>query len=117
MTPFTEVLEGMARQLPDVGGVCMNAESEIEAIGMAWGASAAGYRAATGSVGQGLSLMQESMAAICYARLPFVELNVASGQGDYIQEKHGGGHGGYRPDRHSGASGKRGYGRVEHGGG
>ena len=44
MTPFTEVLEGMARLLPAVGGVSMNAESELEAIGMAWGAAATGTR-------------------------------------------------------------------------
>ena len=42
MTPFTEVLENMARKLPAVGGVCMNAESELEAVGMAWGAAATG---------------------------------------------------------------------------
>src|SRR4051812_50229774 len=49
MTPFTEVLEHMAAKLPAVGGVCMNAESELEAIGMAWGAAATGTPAATGS--------------------------------------------------------------------
>jgi len=96
MTPFTEVLEGMARLLPEVGGVCMNAESEIEAVGMAWGAAASGARAATGSVGQGLSLMQESLAEMCYARLPLVVLNMARGQGDYFQATRGGGHGDYR---------------------
>lgn len=96
MTPFTEVLEGMAHLLPEVGGVCMNAESEIEAVGMAWGAAATGARAATGSVGQGLSLMQESLAEICYARLPLVVLNMARGQGDYFQATRGGGHGDYR---------------------
>ena len=68
MTPFTEVLEHMARLLPEVGGVCINAESELEAVGMAWGAAATGTRAATGSVGQGLSLMQESLSEICQAR-------------------------------------------------
>ena len=62
MTPFTEVLEHMATKLPEVGGTCMNAESELEAVGMTWGALATGARAATGSVGQGLSLMQESIA-------------------------------------------------------
>lgn len=96
MTPFTEVLEGMAHLLPAAGGVCMNAESEIEAVGMAWGAAATGARAATGSVGQGLSLMQESLAEICYARLPLVVLNMARGQGDYFQATRGGGHGDYR---------------------
>ena len=96
MTPFTEVLENMARLLPEVGGVCMNAESELEAVGMAWGAAATGTRAATGSVGQGLSLMQESLSEICHARLPLVVLNMARGQGDYFQATRGGGHGDYR---------------------
>ena len=96
MTPFTEVLENMARLLPAVGGTCMNAESEIEAVGMAWGASATGMRSATGSVGQGLSLMQESLSEICFARLPLVVLNMARGQGDYFQATRGGGHGDYR---------------------
>ena len=96
MTPFTEVLEEMARKLPDVGGVCMNAESELEAVGMAWGAAATGTPAATGSTGQGLSLMQESLAEITLARLPLVVLNMARGQGDYWQATRGGGHGDYR---------------------
>src|SRR5258708_3373501 len=96
MTPFTEVLEHMAKLLPAVDGVCMNAESELEAVGMAWGASATGTRAATGSVGQGLSLMQESLSEICNARLPLVVLNMARAQGDYFQATRGGGHGDYR---------------------
>jgi len=96
MTPFTEVLEHMARLLPAVGGVCMNAESELEAVGMAWGAASTGTRSATGSVGQGLSLMQESLSEICHARLPLVVLNMARGQGDYFQATRGGGHGDYR---------------------
>jgi 2-oxoglutarate/2-oxoacid ferredoxin oxidoreductase subunit alpha len=96
MTPFTEVLEHMARKLPVVGGVCMNAESELEAVGMAWGAAATGTGAATGSTGQGLSLMQESLAEICLARLPLVVLNMARAQGDYWQSTRGGGHGDYR---------------------
>ena len=96
MTPFTEVLEHMARKLPAVGGVCMNAESEIEAVGMAWGAAATGTPAATGSTGQGLSLMQESLAEITLARIPLVVLNMARAQGDYFQATRGGGHGDYR---------------------
>ena len=96
MTPFTEVLEHMARLLPGVGGACMNAESELEAIGMAWGAAATGTPAATGSTGQGLSLMQESLAEITLARLPLVVLNMARAQGDYFQATRGGGHGDYR---------------------
>jgi 2-oxoglutarate ferredoxin oxidoreductase subunit alpha len=96
MTPFTEVLEHMATKLPEVGGVCMNAESELEAVGMAWGAAATGTPAATGSTGQGLSLMQESLAEISLARLPLVVLNMARAQGDYFQATRGGGHGDYR---------------------
>src|SRR5438094_246268 len=96
MTPFTEVLEHMARRLPEIGGVCMNAESELEAVGMAWGAAATGTRSATGSTGQGLSLMQESLAEITLAHLPLVVLNMARAQGDYFQATRGGGHGDYR---------------------
>jgi 2-oxoglutarate ferredoxin oxidoreductase subunit alpha len=96
MTPFTEVLEQMGRKLPAVDGVCMNAESELEAVGMAWGAAATGTPAATGSTGQGLSLMQESLAEITLARLPLVVLNMARAQGDYYQATRGGGHGDYR---------------------
>src|SRR6202165_1729985 len=79
MTPFTEVLEHMARLLPEANGTCINAESELEAVGMAWGAAAAGLRAATGSVGQGLSLMQESLSELCFARVPLVVINMARG--------------------------------------
>ena len=96
MTPFTEVLERFAKRLPEVGGVCVNAESELEAVGMAWGAVATGARAATGSTGQGLSLMQESFSEITRAELPLVIVNVARGQGDYYQATRGGGHGDYR---------------------
>jgi 2-oxoglutarate ferredoxin oxidoreductase subunit alpha len=93
MTPFTEVLEHMATKLPGVGGTCMNAESELEAVGMAWGAAATGTPSATGSTGQGLSLMQESLAELCYARIPLVVLNMARAQGDYWQSTRGPGHG------------------------
>ncbi|HEX6313068.1 MAG TPA: hypothetical protein VF152_15765 [Acidimicrobiia bacterium] len=96
MTPFTELLEHFARRLPEVGGTCINAESELEAVGMAWGALAAGARAATGSTGQGLSLMQESFSEITLAELPLVIFNMARGQGDYFQSTRGGGHGDYR---------------------
>jgi 2-oxoglutarate ferredoxin oxidoreductase subunit alpha len=93
MTPFTEVLEHMAAKLPAVGGNCMNAESELEAVGMAWGAAATGTPSATGSTGQGLSLMQESLAELCYAGVPLVVLNMARAQGDYWQATRGPGHG------------------------
>ncbi len=96
MTPFTEVLEHFARLLPEAGGVCINAESELEAVGMAWGALATGARAATGSTGQGLSLMQESFSEITLAELPLVVFNMSRSQGDYFQATRGGGHGDYR---------------------
>ena len=96
MTPFTELLESFAKKLPEAGGVCMNAESELEAIGMTWGALATGARAATGSTGQGLALMQESLSEITRAELPLVVFHMARGQGDYFQATRGGGHGDYR---------------------
>jgi 2-oxoglutarate ferredoxin oxidoreductase subunit alpha len=95
MTPFTELLESFAAKLPTAGGVCINAESELEAIGMAWGAAATGARAATGSTGQGLALMQESLPELARAELPLVVFNLARGQGDYFQATRGGGHGDY----------------------
>jgi 2-oxoglutarate ferredoxin oxidoreductase subunit alpha len=63
---------------------------------MAWGALATGARAATGSTGQGLSLMQESFSEITLAELPLVIFNMARGQQDYFQATRGGGHGDYR---------------------
>ena len=96
MTPFTELLENFAAKLPSTGGVCINAESELEAVGMAWGAVATGARAATGSTGQGLALMQESFSELARAELPLVIFNMARGQYDYYQATRGGGHGDYR---------------------
>lgn len=96
MTPFTELLENFAAKLPTAGGTCINAESELEAVGMAWGACATGFRAATGSTGQGLSLMQESLSEVTRAELPLVIFNMARGQSDYYQATRGGGHGDYR---------------------
>ncbi len=95
MTPFTELLEAFAAKLPAAGGACVNAESEIEAVGMAWGAAATGARAASGSTGQGLALMQESFSELVRAELPLVVFNMARGQFDYRQATRGGGHGDY----------------------
>ncbi len=95
MTPFTELLEHFAAKLPAAGGACINAESELEAVGMAWGAVATGARAATGSTGQGLALMQESLSELVRAELPLVVFNLARGQFDYFQATRGGGHGDY----------------------
>lgn len=96
ITPSTEILEYMSVRLPQVGGVCMNAESEIEAIGMVWGAAGCGVRAMTASTGQGISLMQESFAELANAQIPVVVVNMCRGQGDYFQSTRGGGHGDYR---------------------
>jgi len=65
--------------------VCMNAETEIEAINMTLGAGAAGARAATGSCGQGIALMQEAIAEAALNEVPFVVFNMARGQQDYFQ--------------------------------
>jgi 2-oxoglutarate ferredoxin oxidoreductase subunit alpha len=96
ITPSTEILEYMSARLPQVGGVCMNAESEIEAIGMVWGAAGCGVRSMIASTGQGISLMQESFAELANAQIPIVAVNMGRGQGDYFQSTRGGGHGDYR---------------------
>ncbi len=96
ITPSTEILEYLSVRLPQVGGTCMNAESEIEAIGMVWGAAGCGVRAMTASTGQGISLMQESFAELANAQIPVVTINMCRGQGDYFQATRGGGHGDYR---------------------
>ncbi len=96
ITPSTEILEYMSHRLPQVGGVCMNAESEIEAIDMVWGAAGCGVRAMIASTGQGISLMQESFAELANAQIPMVVVNMMRGQGDYFQSTRGGGHGDYR---------------------
>jgi 2-oxoglutarate ferredoxin oxidoreductase subunit alpha len=96
MLPFTELLEHMSRRLPEVGGTCMNAESEIEGVNMVLGAAAAGARAGTGSCGQGIALMQEAIAEAALNEVPFVVFNMARGQQDYFQCTRGGGWGDYR---------------------
>lgn len=96
MLPFTDLLESMARRMPVAGGVCMNAETEIEAANMALGAAAAGARAATGSCGQGIALMQEAIAEAALNEVPVVVFNMARGQQDYFQATRGGGWGDYR---------------------
>ena len=95
MLPFTDLLERMSRRLPQVGGVCMNAASEIEAVNMTLGAAAAGARAGTGSTGQGVALMQEAVAEAAQAEIPFVLFTMARGQQDYFQCTRGGGWGDY----------------------
>jgi 2-oxoglutarate ferredoxin oxidoreductase subunit alpha len=96
MSPFTGLLEEMSRRLPASGGVCVNAESEIEGVNMVLGAAAAGARAATGSCGQGIALMQEAIAEAALNQTPFVVFNMARNQQDYFQATRGGGWGDYR---------------------
>jgi 2-oxoglutarate ferredoxin oxidoreductase subunit alpha len=96
MLPFTGLLESFARRLPQVGGVFVNAASEIEGANMALGAAAAGARAATGSTGQGVALMQETVAEAALSQIPLVIFTMARGQQDYFQCTRGGGWGDYR---------------------
>ena len=96
MSPFTGLLENMSQRLPAAGGVCINAESEIEGVNMTLGAAAAGFRAATGSCGQGIALMQEAIAEAALNETPFVVFNMARSQQDYFQCTRGGGWGDYR---------------------
>lgn len=96
MSPFTPLLESLSHLMPASGGVCINAESEIEGINMALGAAATGVRAATGSCGQGIALMQETIAEAALNETPMVVFNMARNQQDYFQCTRGGGWGDYR---------------------
>ena len=96
MEPFTALLEAFSGQMAAAGRVCVAAESEIEGINMAIGAASTGARAATGSTGQGLALMQEAIAEAGLNELPLVVFNMARGQQDYFQATRGGGWGDYR---------------------
>ncbi len=106
ITPQNEIPEYMSWRLPKVGGRFIQAESEISAINMVYGAAGAGARAMTSSSSPGISLKQEGISYICGAELPCVIINmVRSGPGlggiqpaqsDYFQTVKGGGHGDYR---------------------
>ncbi|MDD3890447.1 MAG: 3-methyl-2-oxobutanoate dehydrogenase subunit VorB [Syntrophomonadaceae bacterium] len=106
ITPQTEILEYLARRLPEVGGAYVQAESEISAINMVFGAAAAGARVMTASSSPGISLMQEGISYIASAELPAVIVNVMRGspglggihpsQADYNQSVKCGGHGDYK---------------------
>jgi 2-oxoglutarate ferredoxin oxidoreductase subunit alpha len=96
ISPFTGLLESMSALMPGSGGVCVNAESEIECVNMALGAAATGARAATGSCGQGIALMQEAIAEAALNETPLVVFNMARNQQDYFQCTKGGGWGDYR---------------------
>ncbi len=96
MSSFTRLLEHFSQKLPESNGVCINAESEIEGVNMAIGAASTGARAATGSCGQGLALMQEAIAEAALNETPLVIFNMARNQQDYFQATRGGGWGDYR---------------------
>jgi len=106
ITPASEIAEYAALYLPQVGGTFVQAESEVAAINMVYGAAAAGERVMTASSGPGMSLMQEGMSYIAGAELPCVVVDVVRGgpglgniapeQSDYFAVVKGGGHGCYR---------------------
>lgn len=95
MSPSTNLLEAMASKLPQSGGVCINADTEIEGIMMASGAAATGARAATGSTGGGCALMQEAIAEAAISETPLVVFTIGRAQQDYRQATKGGGWGDY----------------------
>jgi 2-oxoglutarate ferredoxin oxidoreductase subunit alpha len=106
ITPQNEIPAYMSLRLPQVGGTFLQAESELAAINMVFGASAAGARAMTSSSSPGISLKQEGISYLSGAELPAVVVNmmrggpglgnIAGAQGDYFQATKGGGHGDYR---------------------
>jgi pyruvate/2-oxoacid:ferredoxin oxidoreductase alpha subunit len=106
ITPASEIAEAAALYFPQVGGTFLQAESEVAAINMVYGAAAAGVRVMTGSSGPGLSLMQEGMSYLAGSELPCVIVdvmrggpglgNIAPEQSDYFAMVKGGGHGNYR---------------------
>jgi 2-oxoglutarate ferredoxin oxidoreductase subunit alpha len=105
ITPQSEVLEYLSLEMPKRGGIVLQAESEVAAINMIYGAAGAGGRVMTTSSSPGISLMQEGLSYIACAQLPCLVVNVNRGgpglgtiqpsQGDYFQATKGGGHGDY----------------------
>jgi pyruvate/2-oxoacid:ferredoxin oxidoreductase alpha subunit len=106
ITPASEIVEAAAKYLPQVGGIFLQAESEVASINILYGAASAGQRVMTASSGPGLSLMQEGISYSAGAELPLVVVdvmrggpglgNIAPEQGDYNQIVKGGGHGNYK---------------------
>lgn len=105
ITPQTEVAAYMAKRMPKIGGVFLQAESEISAINMVYGVASAGMRVMTSSSSPGISLKQEGISYLAGADLPALIVNVQRGgpglggiqpsQSDYFQATKGGGHGDY----------------------
>ena len=107
ITPQTEALEYMSHRMPELGRVFLQAESELGAINMVYGAACAGVRVMTSTSSPGTSLMMEGLSYIAGTEVPMVLVdvvrggpglgNIAPSQGDYNQMVHGGGHGDYHP--------------------
>jgi 2-oxoglutarate ferredoxin oxidoreductase subunit alpha len=107
ITPQTEILEYMSRRLPELGRTFLQAESELAAINMVYGAACTGARVMSSSSSPGVSLMMEGLSYIAGTEVPVVLIdvvrggpglgNIAPSQGDYNQIVHGGGHGDYHP--------------------
>jgi len=105
ITPASEIAESAALYLPQVGGTFLQAESEVAAINMVYGAASTGQRVMTASSGPGLSLMQEGISYLAGSELPCVIVDVVRGgpglgniapeQSDYFCTVKGGGHGNY----------------------
>ena len=105
ITPQTELAAYMAKRMPKIGGVFLQAESEIAAINMVYGVAGTGKRVMTSSSSPGVSLKQEGISYIAGADLPALIVNVQRGgpglgsiqpsQSDYFQATKGGGHGDY----------------------
>ncbi|HET7150544.1 MAG TPA: 3-methyl-2-oxobutanoate dehydrogenase subunit VorB [Candidatus Acidoferrum sp.] len=105
ITPASEIAEAAALYLPQVGGTFVQAESEVAAINMVYGAASTGIRVMTASSGPGLSLMQEGISYLAGSELPCVIVdvmrggpglgNIAPEQSDYFATVKGGGHGNY----------------------
>jgi len=103
ITPQTELLEWMARRMPELGRAFVQAESELAAINMVYGAACTGLRVMTSSSSPGISLMMEGLSYIAGTEVPMVLVdvmrggpglgNIAPAQSDYNQIVHGGGHG------------------------
>lgn len=106
ITPQNEIIEYMSLRMPQVGGVFIQAESELSAINMVYGAAATGVRAMTSSSSPGISLKQETISYLAGAELPAVIVNIQRGgpglgnisasQADYFQSVKCGGHGDYK---------------------
>ena len=116
ITPASEIAETASRDFPAVGGVFIQAESEVASINMVYGASATGVRCMTASSGPGISLKQEGISYCAGAELPCVIAtimrggpglgNIAPEQSDYNQVVRIGGHGNYRTPVYAPASGQ-----------